>query len=70
MTECEKYYIAIDKLYNIIGIYDSSRNKVIIREIETKKERTKRPLNQVIRTTLGINIEDLDILFFCWVYKT
>jgi hypothetical protein len=33
MTDNQKYYVAIDKLYNIIGIYDSSRNEVIIREI-------------------------------------
>jgi hypothetical protein len=33
MTDCEKYYVAIDKLYNIIGIYNSSRNEVKIREI-------------------------------------
>jgi predicted ATP-dependent endonuclease of OLD family len=44
----------------LLLLLDYKNLKVIIREIETKKERTKRPLNQVIRTTLGINIEDLD----------
>jgi hypothetical protein len=52
MTECEKYYIAIDKLYNIIGIYDSSRNKVIIREINYL---------QIEKEVCELNIKDLKI---------
>ena len=52
MTECEKYYIAIDKLYNIIGIYDSSRNEVIIREINYL---------QIEKKVCELNIKDLKI---------
>ena len=50
MTDCKKYYVAIDKLYNIIGIYDSSRNVVRIREINYL---------QIEKKVCKINIEDL-----------
>ncbi len=52
MTDCEKYYVAIDKLYNIIGIYDSSRNEVIIREINYL---------QIEKEVCELNIKDLKI---------
>ena len=52
MTDCEKYYIAIDKLYNIIEIYNSSRNKIKIREINYL---------QIEKGICKINIEDLKI---------
>ena len=52
MTDNEKYYVAIDKLYNIIGIYDFSKNKVIIREINYL---------QIEKEVCKINIEDLKI---------
>ena len=52
MTDCKKYYVAIDKLYNIIGIYDSSRNEVRIREINYL---------QIEKEVCKINIKDLKI---------
>ena len=52
MTDCEKYYVAIDKLYNIIEIYDSSRNEVRIREINYL---------QIEKKVCEINIKDLKI---------
>ena len=52
MTDCEKYYVAIDKLYNIIEIYNSSRNKIKIREINYL---------QIEKEICKINIEDLKI---------
>jgi hypothetical protein len=52
MTDCEKYYVAIDKLYNIIGIYDFSKNKVIIREINYL---------QIEKKVCELNIKDLKI---------
>jgi hypothetical protein len=52
MTDCEKYYVAIDKLYNIIGIYNSSRNEVKIREINYL---------QIEKEVCELNIRDLKI---------
>ena len=52
MTDCKKYYVAIDKLYNIIGIYDSSKNEVIIREINYL---------QIEKEVCELNIKDLKI---------
>jgi hypothetical protein len=52
MTDCEKYYVAIDKLYNIIEIYDSSRNEVKIREINYL---------QIEKEVCELNIKDLKI---------
>lgn len=52
MTDCEKYYVAIDRVYNIIGIYDSSRKVVKIREINYL---------QIEKEVCKINIEDLNI---------
>jgi len=52
MTDCEKYYVAIDKLYNIIGIYDSSRKVIKIREINYL---------QIEKEVCKINIGDLNI---------
>ena len=52
MTDCEKYYVAIDRLYNIIEIYDSSRNEVRIREINYL---------QIEKKVCEINIKDLKI---------
>lgn len=52
MTDNEKYYVAIDRLYNIIGIYDSSRNEVKIREINHL---------QIEKKVCELNIKDLKI---------
>jgi len=52
MTDCEKYYVAIDKLYNIIGIYNSSRNEVKIREINYL---------QIEKEVCELDIKDLKI---------
>jgi hypothetical protein len=52
MTDNQKYYVAIDKLYNIIGIYDSSRNEVRIREINYL---------QIEKEVCELNIKDLKI---------
>ncbi len=52
MTDCKKYYVAIDKLYNIIGIYDSLRNEVTIREINYL---------QIEKEVCELNIKDLII---------
>jgi hypothetical protein len=52
MTDCEKYYVAIDKLYNIIGIYDSLRNELRIREINYL---------QIEKEICKLNIKDLKI---------
>jgi len=52
MTDCEKYYVAIDKLYNIIGIYNSSKNEVKIREINYL---------QIEKEVCELNIKDLKI---------
>ncbi len=52
MTDNEKYYVAIDKLYNIIGIYDSSRNEVNIRNINHL---------QIEKEVCELNIKDLKI---------
>jgi hypothetical protein len=52
MTDNNKYYVAIDKLYNIIGIYDSSRNEVRIRNINHL---------QIEKEVCELNIKDLKI---------
>jgi ribosomal protein L20A (L18A) len=52
MTDNQKYYVAIDKLYSIIGIYDSSRNEVRIREINYL---------QIEKEVCELNIKDLKI---------
>jgi hypothetical protein len=52
MTDNEKYYVAIDKLYNIIGIFDSLRNEIRIREINYL---------QIEKEICKINIKDLKI---------
>jgi len=52
MTDNEKYFVAIDKLYNIIGIYDSSRNEVRIRNINHL---------QIEKEVCELNIKDLKI---------
>jgi len=51
MTD-KKYYVAIDKLYNIIGIYDYLRNEVRIREIKCY---------QIEKEVYEIKIKDLKI---------
>ena len=52
MTDNQKYYVAIDKLYNIIGIYHSTRNEVRIREINYL---------QIEKEVCELNIKDLKI---------
>jgi hypothetical protein len=52
MTDNEKYFVAIDKLYNIIEIYDSSRNEVRIRNINHL---------QIEKEVCELNIKDLKI---------
>jgi len=52
MTEDKKYYVAIDRLYNIIGIYNLLRNEIRIREINHL---------QIEKKVCEINIKDLKI---------
>jgi hypothetical protein len=52
MTECKNYYVAIDKVYNIIGIYDSSKKEIKIRDINYL---------QIEKEICKINIKDLKI---------
>jgi len=52
MTENQKYYVAIDKLYNIVEIYDSLRNEVKIRNINHL---------QIEKEVCELNIKDLKI---------
>jgi hypothetical protein len=52
MTDNKKYYVAIDRLYNIIRIYDFLRNEVKIREIKCF---------QIEKEVYEKNIKDLKI---------
>ena len=52
ITENEKYYVAIDRVYNIIQIYDFTRKEVKIREVNYL---------QIEKEVCKINIEDLNI---------
>jgi hypothetical protein len=53
MTDNKKYYVAIDKLYNIIEIYNSSKNKLRIREINHL---------QIEKELCEINIKELKFI--------